>query len=177
MQNFTDQADKNGVTLISAGKCQFCGADTTGGVYECVAIYSTGFNVIDFSKSENHITRFLSVDAHALQHSEIHGKWNNHFHLTRLHLILKLGFKWDYAKSPRLSDYLKKYKESNPNEMLTPPNPIERGLTTTTDVLNRAKTEEDCKKLITQWAEEVYDSWNMYHDLVDSIAKGFLKEN
>jgi hypothetical protein len=174
MQDFIDQATKNGITLIDSGKCQLCGADTIGGIYECVSLYSTGFNLLDFSKIESHISRFLSVDAHALQHSEIHGRWNNHFHLTRLHLILKLDYKWDYNKSPLLSNYLNGYKKDKNNEILIPPKPMERGSITTIDILNNAKTESECKDLIKQWALTVYNSWANYHNLVDIIAKGFI---
>ncbi len=35
------------------------------------------------------MTRFLSVDAMALQHCELHGPWNNHIHLARLFLIFE----------------------------------------------------------------------------------------
>jgi hypothetical protein len=114
------------------------------------------------------------VDAHALQHSEIHGRWNNHFHLTRLHLILKLDYKWDYNKSPLLSNYLNEYKKDKNNEILIPPKPMERGYITSIDILNNAKTESEFKELIKQWALTVYNSWANYHNLVDIIAKGFI---
>ena len=54
MQNYIDIAQKNDITLLGKGKCQFCGADTIRGVHECVEIYSLGFQVIDYSKEENH---------------------------------------------------------------------------------------------------------------------------
>ncbi len=174
MQDFIDQAKKNGITLSHSGKCQLCGADTTRGIYECVSLYSIGFELLDFSKTENYISRFLCVDSHALQHPEIHGRWNNHFHLTRLHLILKLDYKWDYNKSPLLSKYLNVYKNDKNNEFLIPPKSTERGSITTIDILNNAKTESECKDLIYKWALIVYNSWTNYHNLVDIIAKGFI---
>ena len=110
MQDFIDQARKNGVTLFDKGKCQFCGADYQKGIFDCMDNYNNGIELLDFNNSEYHISRFLSVDAHALQHPEIHGRWSNHFHLTRLNLIFDKKFKWDYKKSPLLSDYLNEYK-------------------------------------------------------------------
>jgi len=174
MQDFIGQAEKNGVILHDIGRCQFCGADTTGGVFECVALYSTGFDLIDFSNVDNYVYRFLSVDAHALQHPEIHGRWNNHFHLTRLHLILRLDYQWDYNQSPLLSNYLNDYKKDKLDEVLIPPSPLDRGSITTIDILNESKSESACRSMIKQWAISVYDSWCDYHDLVDVIAKGFL---
>jgi hypothetical protein len=177
MQDYIDQAEKNGVILLAAGKCQFCGAHTSGGVHECVELFSTGFRLIDFSRNENHLFRFLSVDAHTLQHPEIHGRWNNHFHLTRLHLILQLNYSWDYSKSPLLSAYLNAYKKERPDERLIPPKPLERGVITTTDMIHQATTEDECKALIRDWALSVYRSWGKYHTLVDEIAQGFLTQN
>ena len=81
MQDYMAIAAKNGITLLANGKCQFCGAHTQRGVHECVELFNVGFQHLDFSKKENHFYRFLIVDAHTLQHSEIHGRWNNHFHL------------------------------------------------------------------------------------------------
>lgn len=110
MQDYIDFAAKNGVVLQNTGSCQFCGAETERGVHECLEIFNLGFQQIDFSKSPNHLFRFLIVDAHTLQHPEIHGRWNNHFHLTRLHLIFEYRVQWNYALSPKLSDHLNQYK-------------------------------------------------------------------
>ncbi|WP_424963752.1 DUF5946 family protein [Ekhidna sp.] len=124
MQDYIDLAKKNGVVLYDTGHCQFCGAATKRGVHECVEIFSLGFQQIDYSRTENHIYRFLSVDAHTLQHPEIHGRWNNHFHLTRLHLILRQQVMWNYKLSPELSDHLNRYKAQHMDEILNPPQPL-----------------------------------------------------
>ena len=175
MQDYIDLAEKNGVTLLDKGKCQFCGANTKKGIHECLEIFNLGFLDIDFSITENHIYRFLIVDAHTLQHPEIHGRWNNHFHLTRLHLIFKYDIKWTYALSPKLSDYLNKYKVHKQDEYLTPPKILERGNITTTDIIGKCTNETVCKDLIKKWALEVYNKWHAHHGIVDTIAKGFLK--
>ncbi len=174
MQNYIDIANKNGITLSNNGKCQFCGANTKKGVNECLEISNLGFKIIDFSLLENHIYRFLIVDAHALQHPEIHGRWSNHFHLSRLHLIFKYDVKWTYKLSPKLSDYLNKYKKNKPQEYLTPPKILKRGNITITDILNKATNETECKGFIKKWSIDVYNTWNNHHHTVDKIAQGFL---
>lgn len=174
MQDYIDLAEKNGVPLMDKGSCQFCGAQTSRGIHECVEIFSLGFQQIDYSIADNHIYRFMSVDAHTLQHPEIHGRWNNHFHLSRQHLIYHYKIHWNYGLSPMLSDHLNKYKLQRPNEFLSPPPILQRGKITTTDVLEGSDNESECRELIKQWGLEVYNSWSEHHALVDGIAHGFV---
>lgn len=174
MQDFIGQAHKNGVTLLNSGKCQFCGGAYQRGIFECMENYQSGNDFLKFNNVENHLFIFLSVEAHALQHPEIHGRWNNHFHLTRLNLILEKKINWDYKKSPILSDYLNEYKVGRPNEFLNPPIPLNRGIITSKDLVT-VSTEEECMKLIKKWAQEVYNAWDKNHEIVSQIAEGFLK--
>jgi hypothetical protein len=176
MQDFIDQANKNGVTLLDNGMCQFCGADYQRGIFECMDNYNNGLEHLDFNDSENHLFRFLSVDAHALQHPEIHGRWSNHFHLTRLNFILDKKQTWDYKKSPMLSDYLNAYKLNRPNEFLAIPKPLERGNITAKD-LTKVTTMDECVELIKKWANEVYQAWTTNHLLVSQIADGFIEKS
>ncbi|MEM6265645.1 MAG: DUF5946 family protein [Bacteroidota bacterium] len=173
MQNYIDFAAKNGVTLPNKGRCQFCGADTQRGVHECLEIFNLGFQ-LNFSSPENHLYRFLIVDAHALQHPEVHGRWSNHFHLSRLHLIFRYQVHWTYELSPRLSDHLNRYKASHPNEHLLPPEPLHRGSLTTSDIISYAADEIACKDKIHQWAKEAYDAWKAHHKVAHRIAHRFL---
>jgi len=174
MQDYIDIAQKNGVSLFDTGKCQFCGANTKRGIHECLEIFNLGFQEVDYSIVENHIYRFFIVDAHTLQHPEIHGRWSNHFPLTRLHLVFKYKVNWTYELSPKLSDYLNKYKAHKADEYLNPPKAFERGNITTTDILKKSNSEAETKDLIKKWATEVYDKWTINHAVVDVIAKGFL---
>ena len=116
----------------------------------------------------------MIVDAHTLQHPEIHGRWNNHFHLSRLHLIFKYNIQWTYQLSPKLSDYLNRYKVNHQSEYLIPPKVFERGKITTTDIRKKSTNEEDCKNAIIKWAKEVHSVWSNSHAIVDNIAKGFI---
>ena len=161
MQDYIDLAERNGVTLVDNGKCQFCGAHTKRGIHECLEIFSLSFQDLDDSSIENHFFRFLIVDAHTLQHPEIHGRWSNHFHLTRLHLIFKYNIKWTYNLSPKLSDCLNRYKVHKQNEYLHPPKVVDRGSITTSDILVKSRSEAELK-LIKKWAR-VYNKWNRYH--------------
>ncbi len=173
MQDFIDQAIKNGVTLLDKGPCQFCGGDYQKGIFDCMDHYNNGLTLLDFNNPENHLSRFLSVDAHALQHPEIHGRWSNHFHLTRLYLILEKKQQWDYKKSPLLSDYLNEYKINRPHEFLAIPEPLKRGNITAKDMANLT-TAEECMELIKKWADEVYNAWRTSHPLVSQIEDGFI---
>lgn len=176
MQDFIDQARKNGVMLFDKGRCQFCGADYQKGIFDCMDNYNNGLELLDYNNSDYHLSIFLSVDAHALQHPEIHGRWSNHFHLTRLNLIFDKKQKWDYKKSPILSNYLNEYKLKRPDEFLTIPKPLERGNLTAKDII-KATTADECVELTRKWAKEVYYAWLSNHSLVSQIADGFLYDN
>lgn len=174
MQDYIQLAEKNGVPLVDEGPCQFCGAKTTRGVHECVEIFAVGFQGIDFSAAENHKYRFFIVDAHTLQHPEIHGRWNNHFHLSRLHLQFHYNIAWQYDLSPILSTHLNRYKASKPDEYLQPPAPLQRGPITSSDIVEVATNEILCKNRISDWAKTVYQVWAPYHDVVDRISQSFI---
>lgn len=174
MQDYIDLAEKNGVTLLNDGRCQFCGADTKRGIHECLEIFTLGFQDIDFQNLENHFYRFLIVDAHTLQHPEIHGRWNNHFHLSRLHLIFQYEVKWTYKLSPLLSDHLNRYKANKEDEFLKPPELLKRGSITTADIKRKSIDDSECQELIKNWALEVYTKWSAHHNVADEIAKSFL---
>lgn len=177
MQDYIEIASKNGVTLADEGECQFCDAKTKRGVHECMEIFNLGFQSIDYNDPENHMYRFFIVDAHTLQHPEIHGRWSNHFHLARLHLIFKYNVAWSYKLSPKLSDSLNQYKEQKQNEYLVSPEPLKRGTITSTDVLEVAQDEIKCKSMIRSWAMDVYEAWNTNLETINPIAQMFLDEN
>lgn len=119
----------------------------------------------------------MIVDAHALQHPEIHGRWSNHFHLTRLHLIFKYDINWTYKMSPKLSNQLNIYKSKKQYEVLIPPETMQRGLITSTDILEKPKSPSETKEWIKKWAWSTYNSWSANHKVVDVIAHQFLNNS
>lgn len=177
MQDYIQMAAKNNVTLHDEGPCQFCGGRTQRGVHECVEAFSFSFQSLDHSKQEDHVYRFLGVDAHCLQHPEIHGRWNNHFHLTRLHLIFEYQIFWTYQLSPQLSEHLNAYKEGKEDELLIPPPPGSRGLITSMDVRDVQEDYSQTKAMLRKWGEEVYQIWRASHPVVGKIAATFIAKS
>lgn len=172
MQDYIAYAKKQGIELRSNGPCQFCGANVSGGVFKCHGNSHRLSELVDFNNPKHYEIRFLSVDAMALQHCELHGPWNNHIHLTRLFLILKNNVTWDYSKTPQLSNVINNYKK-NKAESLTPPPFGQRGKTTTSDLL-KATSADDALAIVRRWAEEVFDAFKQHHVLVSGIAKMYL---
>jgi hypothetical protein len=169
MQDFITYARRHDIELLGEGPCQFCGADVEGGVFECHGNVHRLSEVLNFNNPKHYETRFLSVDAMALQHCELHGPWNNHIHLTRLFLIFENNFTWDYSKTPLLSNVINKYKK-NKSESLTPPPNRQRGKFTTYDLLKTHSADEAMAK-VRLWAEDVFYAFKEHHALVSSIAK------
>jgi len=157
MQNYIDQAIVNGVEIVETGPCQFCGAKVQNGITACLNIYNN--SIIDIGKDDPdiHTLRFLCVDAHALQHPEIHGRWSNHFHLTRLYLLVENKINWDYKKSPILSTHINRYKRLHLEEILQPPPIGRRGAITSLDI-SLVKDSPNFKTIVHKWAEEVLEA-------------------
>jgi hypothetical protein len=172
MQDFFTQARKNGIILHTEGPCQLCGAEVQGGIFQCHENVHYLSKVLDFTDPAYFRTRFLSVDAMALQHSEVHGPWNNHLHLTRLYLILNLKVSWDYGKTPQLSQVINQYKKRK-TEQLEPPPQKQRGTVTTLDLL-KASSPKGAVAVVQRWAEEVLGSFSRHHEPVAFLAARFL---
>lgn len=173
MQDFISYAKSHHIELFRNGSCQFCGARVKGGVFECHENVHHLSEILDFNNPKHYETRFLSVDALALQHCELHGLWNNHIHLTRLFLIFENGVAWDYSKTPQLSIVINNYKR-NSFESLTPPPYKKRGRTTTSDRLNTI-SEEDAIVKVKEWATDVFYAFKDHHNLISSIAKKYME--
>lgn len=172
MQEITRYAAKYGIRLNDHGDCQFCGCRAARGVFECHENTHRISELLDFNNSNYYQTRFLSVDAMALQHCEIHGPWNNHIHLARLHLIFEKDIKWDYAKTPILSNVINEYKR-NKKELLQPPPLKQRGEITSSDIV-KAKDASDCMQLVQSWAYVVYSAYSAHHGVVAQLSAKFL---
>jgi hypothetical protein len=172
MQDFITYAKTHGIQLLSEGPCQFCGSRVSKGVVECHGNAYHVSEVLDFNNPDHFETRFLSVDAMALQHCELHGKWNNHIHLTRLFLILQNNVSWDYSKTPQLSNIINKYKKDR-SDFLFPPPPKQRGNFTTSDLIKIDESVELIAK-VKEWAMEVFQAFGNHHIVVSTIASMYL---
>lgn len=174
MQSYVDFAAKNGVVLNDVGPCQFCGAVLDRSVHECMEVFELGFGGLDLTLPQDHIFRFFIVDAHALQHPELHGRWSSHFHLARLVAILDEGVVWSYSDSPRLSSALDAHKTGVPDERLVPPRTGERGTHTVSGVQAVHTDEGSCKAEIRTWAHSVHTAWASEHEKVLPVVRRFL---
>lgn len=174
MQDFVIQAKKNNIELGQSGPCQFCGTSVTGGVFECMKMYNEHVLGYELSQKDITKTRFLNVDAHALQHSEIHGEWSDVFHLVRMSLILEHGIHWKYELSPLLSDYLKKHKNITLKNNLPTPNLQERGDITVVEIKD-AVVNDEYSEYVMKWAEDVYHAWAAAHKEIAEIVNGFIE--
>ena len=172
MQQWLEQAVKNNLEIIQDGRCQLCGANTLHGVAECVETAGYITHKISHAKAVESMSLFLCVDAHALTHTQIHGRWNNHFHLARLHLILVDRIQWEYAYSPLLSEVLDVYKMNRTQEYIHSPDAAYRTKITVLDV-DAAQDEKTHIALAWRWAHEVYASYTNGHHIVATLSQQF----
>jgi len=174
MKNWIEQANKNKLKISNSGNCQLCGAKLKKGIFECVDLSNEIAIRINHEEAVNQMTLFLCVDAHALQHAEIHGRWNNHFHLSRLNLILNKNIKWNYKLSVILSEVINSYKKTHSFEIINSPIFGYRGSLTVVDVFN-ATNDQEYIKLIYKWANDVYLSFSHEeHIKVEKVSEIFL---
>ena len=176
MRHYTDFARRRGVELEGVGACQLCGAPVQGGVHECMEIFALGFGGLGLSEPSEHIFRFLLVDAHALQHPELHGQWSNHFHLSRLELVLTHRSRWEYAMSPKLSDALGELKGELGDVMRWPERGA-RGEITSAHVNRVAHDRRACKELILTWAEGVHRAWSHELSTIAPVVEAFRRDH
>lgn len=157
MQDYRQQAAKNGVKLAESGPCQFCGAVVERGVSECLDLLTELSSTVrrEAAYAAGHL---FSMDTHALQHPEIHGKLNNHVHLLSLCLMLERGAGAALGtRKPAVEKFLALGREWPP---LAPPPIGARGALTVKDVAGAVPDERPT--LARRWAEEVWETWRMH---------------
>lgn len=140
---------------LPADRCQCCGAPVAEGVKGCFELFaelpSRGYGDPRYRGS------FYGVDAHALQHPEIHGKKNNAAHLLRLCWV----FEHDaHERSDSVPRWWQRYLERGDVPPLEPPR--KRGALTVVDVAATA-TPEQYAAAMRRWAESVYVAWAAHH--------------
>jgi hypothetical protein len=161
MQDFRQQAVKNGVTLIGSGACQFCGAVVEHGVAECLDLLGELAGRVRKEREYGEVHLF-SVDAHALQHPEIHGRLNNHVHLLSLCLMIERGASSAMGtRKPAVEKFLALGREWPP---LAPPAVGERGVLTVRDIAGASV--EQRPELARRWGEEVWEAWRAHQPWV-----------
>jgi len=175
MQDWREQAKKNGIQIIGKGKCQLCGANTLSGIVECVEKLGLVSHRLNHSDGVANMTIFKCVDSHMLQHPEIHGRWNNHYHLSRLNLILHQNIRWDYHYSTILSNVLDEYKSRNFNKKIKSPEIGNRGILTISDI-EEIESENEYKELVNEWTKCVYESYIDGHKIAEEISKKFINK-
>lgn len=153
------------------GRCQFCDSNTKGGVYECFDVFNA---VASGSVDITGLSQFIYADAHALQHSEVHGTWNNNLHLTRQYLTLIRNVNWNYSKTSPLSNILDKYKLTHPENAIPPLPPLARGSTSITDLVELK--QKDFDKMLLQWANDVYQAYDRFHPIAKVVGDLYLNK-
>ncbi len=174
MPKWLEQAIKNDVEILEDGQCQLCGSDTLHGITECVATAAKLVHRLSHEKGVQQKTIFLCIDAHALQHPQIHGRWNNHFHLARLHLIVHEKVQWTYDDSEILNLVLDAYKLKHAQEFIPEPELGARPRLTVIDV-DACHSEDDYIAMVWQWAEQVHADYAASHDVAHRLATLFYQ--
>ncbi len=136
--------------------CHCCGGQVNEGVKGCFELFSE-LCARGYTDPHYGAATFYGVDAHALQHPEIHGKKNNAAHLLRLHWIFERGA---YMHSGVVPAWWQQYLQCGDVPLLTPP--TQRGTITVVEVA-RAQTPQAYATLMQQWARTVYDAWHTHH--------------
>ncbi len=161
MQDFRKQAAKHGVTLLSDGPCQFCGAGVEHGVAQCVSLFGElGAHL--WREKDYAAAHLFSVDAYSLQHSEIAGRLNNHVHLLSLCLMLERGASSAMGtRKPAIEKFLALDRVW---PSLEPPPAGARGSLTVAEIV--ATDLERRAEFARRWAESVWDAWQAHQPWV-----------
>jgi hypothetical protein len=136
--------------------CRCCGAQILNGVQGCFELY-TQLSVQPIIQAAPLNASTYRVNAHALQHPEIHGKTNNAAHLLWLCWLFEYGGDAALAGGPPW------WRRAARSEVPALAAPAFRGALTVVDVAS-ATTPADHLRLAEQWARAVYDAWQAHHD-------------
>jgi hypothetical protein len=139
-----------------AGRCQCCGATIHNGVQGCFEVFgdimARGYTDPVYGAATDYC-----VDAHALQHPEIHGKKNNAAHILRLCWMLEHEGATRGSTIPR---WWQQYLAREQVPLLDPP--VQRGALTVTDLQHAVNAAEHLQ-LARRWAEAVWAAWSPHH--------------
>ncbi len=158
IQNFLRHGARSGPANQDHGPCPFCGATVEGGTEACLTLLA---GLSERARAENAYAQAhrFSVDAHALQHPELHGPLNNHVHLLSLCLMLERGNAAEIgSRQPAVEKFLALGRQWAPIEA---PPPGRRGTLTVQNVSQAPAAERP--RLAREWAQEVWGIWQPYH--------------
>jgi hypothetical protein len=141
---------------LPADVCHCCGAAVETGVQGCFELFAQ-VCALGYSDPHYRQANFYGVDAHALQHPEIHGQKNNALHLLRLSWIFEYNA---HAHSGTVPRWWQDYARRGDIPLLAPP--VERGQLTIVEV-TAASTPAAQAELMRQWAWSVYRAWRSHH--------------
>jgi len=145
-----------------------CGARIDGGAAACQKLFDD-LLALEYGDLTYGAVHLFSVDAYALQHSEIHSPRSNAYHLLRLGWLLE---KNGDPRIGRSGSRVKKIVEGYRDFPFLPP-PPKRGTLTVADVNSKTPPEEYAKQ-VRRWAKSVWDAWEVHHAWVrprlDEIA-------
>lgn len=137
-------------------RCQCCGAAVAEGAKGCFELFAAVLEQ-GYSDRRYSAATFYGVDAHALQHPEIHGKKNNAAHLLRLCWVFERDA---HMYSGTVPAWWQRYTARSDLPILAPP--ATRGAITVVDLAHPA-TPEAFAGGMRRWAEAVYAAWNAHH--------------
>jgi len=136
--------------------CRCCGAHVPNGVQGCFELYSE-LAVRPTAQAAPLAASTYRVNAHALQHPEIHGKTNNAAHLLWLCWLFEFGGDASLPGGPPW------WRRGARGEVPVLSAPEIRGAITVVDVAQATSPDEHLR-LSEQWARSVYNAWRMHHD-------------
>ncbi len=143
---------------VTQDKCPSCGAAVEGGQTGCEAVFNE-IGARAFRDPRLGSVQQLVVDAYCLQHPEpyCHSVKSFAAHLTRMCCGLERGGRSEtYAAIPRWLN--------GPANLEKPAPPDFRGRITIADV-RAAANVEDHKRIVQEWAKEVWAAYSSQHAL------------
>jgi hypothetical protein len=145
--------------------CARCGANVPGGTEGCWKLFHKVL-ALEYSDPAYGAVHLLTVDAHALQHSEDHSPRSNAFHLIRLCMLL------EHDGDPRIGQNPQWFQAQINGNRKAPflEHPMDRGSITVADVHDTASPEEHVER-VYRWARSVWEAYSAYHEWVRQWLK------
>ncbi len=159
MKTTYEQAIALQAAWVSAGHapdiCCCCGARVPDGVQGCYKLFSE-VAVAGPALGAPPAAGIYRLNAHTLQHPEIHGKTNNAAHLVWLCWVFEFGGDTNAPSGPPW------WRRARRGEVVELAAPTARGALTVADVA-RATDPAEYLALTEAWARTVYAAWHAHH--------------